>query len=73
MDFEKAYKPHKPFWAMSIPELVAYNNKCKRLDEYFFKGKSLKTPRSGLPTLKKKKKRNTRNIKNTKTRNQKHK
>ena len=41
MDFEKAYKPPKPFWAMSIPELVSYNNKCKRLDEYFLKGNSV--------------------------------
>ena len=23
---------------MSIPELVAYNNRCKKLDEYFLKG-----------------------------------
>jgi hypothetical protein len=73
MDFEKAYKPHKPFWAMSIPELVAYNNKCKRLDEYFFKGKSLKTPRSGGSIIKKKKKRKTRNRKNRKTRRRKNK
>ena len=71
MDFEKAYKPHKPFWAMSIPELVAYNNKCKRLDEYFFKGKSLKTPRSGGSIIKKKRK--TRNRKNRKTRRRKNK
>ena len=41
MDFEKAYKPPKPFWAMSIPELVAYNKKCQRIDKYFlFKRKS---------------------------------
>ena len=54
MDFETAYKPPKPFWAMSIPELVRYNNKCKRLDEYFLKGKPLKTPRSGGVIRKKK-------------------
>lgn len=71
MDFEKAYKPHKPFWAMSIPELVAYNNKCKRLDEYLFKGKPLKTPRSGGSIIKKKRK--TRNRKNRKTRRRKNK
>ena len=56
MDFETAYKPPKPFWAMSIPELVRYNNKCKRLDEYFLKGKPLKTPRSGGVIRKKKEK-----------------
>ena len=65
MDFEKAYKPPKPFWAMSIPELVSYNNKCKRLDEYFLKGKPLKTPRSGGVIRKKRKKR--KNKKNKKT------
>ena len=70
MNFEKAYKPPKPFWAMNIPELVAYNNKCKRLDEYFFKGKPLKTPRSGGAI---KKKRKTRNRKNRKTRRRKNK
>ena len=47
MNFEKAYKPPKPFWAMSIPELVIYNKKCKRLDEYFFNKKPLKTPLFG--------------------------
>ena len=72
MDFEKAYKPPKPFWAMSIPELVSYNNKCKRLDEYFLKGKPLKTPRSGGSVIKKKK-RKTRNRKNRKTRRRKNK
>ena len=68
MNFETAYKPPKPFWAMNIPELVAYNNKCKRLDEYFFKGKPLKTPRVGG-----KKRRKTRNRKNRKTRRRKNK
>ena len=29
MNFEKAYKPPKPFWAMSIPELVIYNKNVK--------------------------------------------
>ena len=71
MDFEKAYKPPKPFWAMSIPELVEYNNKCKRLDEYFLKGKPLKTSRSGGAI--KKKRRKTRNRKNRKTRRRKNK
>ena len=37
---------------MNIPELVAYNNKCKRLDEYFFKGKPLKTPFIGVKKIK---------------------
>ena len=72
MDFEKAYKPPKPFWAMSIPELVAYNNKCKKLDEYFLKGKPFKTPRSGGSVIKKKR-RKTRNRKNRKTRRRKNK
>lgn len=72
MDFEKVYKPPKPFWAMSIPELVAYNNKCKNLDEYFFKGKPLKTTRSGGNVIKKKR-RKTRNKKNRKTRRRKNK
>tara|TARA_B100000925_G_scaffold246804_1_gene197043 strand:+ start:2959 stop:3243 length:285 start_codon:yes stop_codon:yes gene_type:complete len=72
MDFETAYKPPKPFWAMSIPELVAYNNKCKRLDEYFLKGKPLKTPRTGGSNTKRKKKK-TRNRKNRKTRRRKNK
>ena len=47
MNFQKAYKPPKPFWAMNIPELVDYNNKCKRLDKYFLSGSPKKTPRSG--------------------------
>lgn len=66
MDFEKAYKPPKPFWAMSISELVAYNDKCKRLDQYYFKGKPLKTHRVGG-----KKRRKTKNRKNRKTRKRK--
>lgn len=70
MDFEKAYKPLKPFWAMNIQELVAYNKKCKTLDEYFFKRKPMKTPRSG-GTIAKKKRRKTRNRKNRKTRKRK--
>ena len=70
MNFEKAYKPPKPFWAMSIPELVIYNKKCKRLDEYFFKKKKLKTPRSGGSIIKRKK-RKTKNRRNRKTRKRK--
>jgi len=70
MNFEKAYKPPKPFWEMNIPELVAYNKKCKRLDEYFFKKKPLKTPRSGGSIIKRRK-RKTRNKKNRKTRKRK--
>ena len=71
MNLEQAYKPPKPFWAMSIPELVVYNNKCKRLDEYFFKGKPLKTLRAGGKNIKKRRK--TRNRKNRKTRRRKNK
>ena len=70
MDFIKAYKPPKPFWAMNISELVAYNNKCKKLDQYFFTGKPLKTPRSGGRLIKRRK-RKTRNKKNRKTRKRK--
>ena len=70
MDFNKAYKPPKPFWAMNISELVAHNNKCKRLDEYFFNGKPLKTQRSGYRLIKRRK-RKTRNKKNRKTRKRK--
>ena len=72
MNFEKVYKPPKPFWAMNIPELVAYNNKCKKLDEYFFKRKPLKTLRSGGSIIKRRK-RKTRNRKNRKTRRRKNK
>lgn len=71
MDFQKAYKPPKPFWSMSIPELVDYNNKCKRLDKYFLSGSPKKTPRSGGRILNKR--RNTRNKKNRKTRRRKNK
>ena len=60
---------------MSIPELVRYNNKCKRLDEYFLKGKPLKTPRSGgvirkkgeKPEIEKIEKQEDEKIKNKKT------
>ena len=70
MDFNKAYKPPKPFWAMNISELVAYNDKCKKLDEYFFAGKPLKTSRSGGNIIKRRR-RKTRNKKNRKTRKRK--
>lgn len=52
----RSYEPPKPFWAMNIPELVAYNKKCQRIDKYFlFKSKKTK------------KNRRTRNRKNRKT------
>ena len=39
----RSYEPPKPFWAMNIPELVAYNKKCQRIDKYFlFKSKKTK-------------------------------
>ena len=72
MDFEKAYKPPKPFWAMSIPELVAYNNKCKRLDEFFSKRKTIKNSTFWRINYKEKR-RKTRNRKNRKTRKRKNK
>ena len=71
MDFKKHINRYKPFWAMNILELVAYNKKCKTIDEYFFKRKpKLKTPRSG-GAIAKKKRRKTRNRKNRKTRKRK--
>ena len=33
MNFEKAYK--KPFWAMSIPELVIYNKNVKEMNIFY--------------------------------------
>tara|TARA_B100002019_G_C21207822_1_gene567682 strand:+ start:527 stop:760 length:234 start_codon:yes stop_codon:yes gene_type:complete len=52
----ESYNPPKPFWAMSIPELVLYNKKCQHIDKYFlFKSKKTK------------KNRRTRNRKNRKT------
>ena len=52
----KRYDPPKPFYKMSISELLKYNEKCKRLDKIYFTRK-----RGG-------RKRNTRNRKNRKTR-----
>ena len=52
----KSYNPPKPFWAMSIPELVKYNKKCQKIDKSFL-----------FKTKKSKKNRKTRNRKNRKT------
>jgi len=52
----KRYEPPKPFYKMSISELLRYNEKCKRLDKFYF------TRKMGG------KRRNTRNRKNRKTR-----
>ena len=55
----KRYKPPKPFYKMSIDELVKYNKRCILLDNlYFKKGK-------------KRNKRVTRNKKNRKTKKRK--
>ena len=32
----KRYEPPKPFYKMSINELLQYNEKCKRLDKIYF-------------------------------------
>ena len=32
----KRYEPPKPFYKMSIGELLRYNEKCKRLDKFYF-------------------------------------
>ncbi len=52
----KDYDPPKPFWAMSIPELVKYNKRCKHIDKYLI-----------FKTKKRKKHRRTKNKKNRKT------
>ena len=42
----KDYDPPKPFWAMSIPELVKYNKRCAHIDKYLiFKTKKRKKHR----------------------------
>ena len=52
----KDYDPPKPFWRMTIPELVKYNKRCKRIDKYLL-----------FKTKKTKKHRKTKNRKNRKT------
>ena len=52
----KRYKPPKPFYKMSINELLIYNEKCKKLDKFYFTSKM------------RRRKKNTRNRKNRKTR-----
>ena len=55
------YKPPKPFFKMSINDLLKYNKKCQKIDKYLFSS-----------TRKKKKGgRKTRNKKNRKTRKRK--
>ena len=54
----KDYDPPKPFWKMSISELVKYNKKCKKIDKYLlYKSKPSKKHRL------------TKNRKNRKTKN----
>ena len=53
----KDYQPSKPFFTMSIEDLVKHNNKCKKLDKYFEKKRKNKF-----------KKKQTKNRKNRKTR-----
>ena len=52
----KDYYPSKPFFTMSIKELVKHNIKCKKLDKYFKKKRKNKF------------KKQTKNRKNRKTR-----
>ena len=52
----KDYNPPKPFWAMTIPELVKYNKRCSMIDKYLI-----------FKTKKQKKHRRTKNRKNRKT------
>ena len=52
----KDYDPQKTFWRMTIPELVKYNKRCKRIDKYLL-----------FRTKKTKKHRRTKNRKNRKT------
>ena len=56
----KDYYPPKPFFMMSINELVKYNNHCKNVDKFLLH----KQP-------KKKKHRRTKNRKNRKTKRKK--
>ena len=53
------YKPPKPFFKMSIKDLLKYNKKCQRIDKYLLSG------------TRKTKGRKTRNKKNRKTRKRK--
>ena len=56
------YNPPKPFFMMSIQELVKYNKHCIKVDKYLL-----------YKTSKKKKHRRTKNRKNRKTRRKKRK
>lgn len=56
----KDYQPPKPFFMMSINELVKYNKKCQKIDKFLLYKK---------PKLKKH--RRTKNRKNRKTRRKK--
>ena len=58
----KDYKPPKPFFMMSIQELVKYNKHCTKIDKYLL-----------CKPSKKKKHRRTKNRKNRKTRRKKRK
>ena len=58
----KDYKPPKPFFMMSIQELVKYNKHCTKVDKYLL-----------YKSQKKKKHRRTKNRKNRKTRRKKRK
>jgi|TARA_X000000368_G_scaffold234385_1_gene185154 hypothetical protein len=61
----KDYDPPKPFWKMSISELVKYNNRCTKIDKYLiFKTKKMKKHRrtKNRKNRKTKRKRRTRKI-----------
>ena len=55
------YKPPKPFFKMSINDLLKYNKKCQKIDKYLF-SRTRKKKKGG---------RKTRNKKNRKTRKRK--
>lgn len=55
------YKPPKPFFKMSIKDLLKYNKKCQKIDKYLF-SRTRKKKKGG---------RKTRNKKNRKTRKRK--
>ena len=57
----KRYNPPKPYYKMSIEELVRHNKKCKRLDNLYFNKRKV----GGI------RKRRTKNKRNRKTRKRK--
>ena len=56
------YNPPKPFFMMSINELITYNNHCKKIDKFLLHKK-----------IKKRKHKRTKNRKNRRTKKKKRK